>query len=401
MRWLLCAIDAMLNLGERYFVDVHRSISSSDKIDCSWAESRRRRSMPGHDIIVIGASAGGVEALPKLVRGLPPDLPAALLVVLHLPPSAQSFLPEILQRSGQLPAFHPKDRTPIEHGLIYVAPPDHHLLVEDGKVRVVHGPRENRHRPAIDPLFRTAAQWHGARVVGIILTGYLGDGTGGLETIKIHGGVTVVQDPAEALAPSMPKNALRSVQIDHCLPVAKISDLILKLAHQPVRSFRVSPEAKRSELAYDDMTMNPEALNGKYGPPTGFICPECNGPLWEGQTKKVLHYQCLVGHRYSPESLLTDEAEALERGLWAAVKTLEERSALLRRLATRSVSLDQKAITGSFESKAQDCIRDALLIRKIIQGAALKHDDASLPKTGAEGRRLKKKRPTTRSAKRR
>src|SRR5438105_14310714 len=186
--------------------------------------------MPGHDIIVVGASAGGVEALVTLTRLLPRKLPAAVVVVLHVPAQSPSLLPDILNRAGVLKAVHATDNLEIKHSRIYIAPPDHHMLVEHGKVRVVHGPKENRHRPAIDPLFRSAAWSYGPRVTGVVLSGTLDDGAAGMWAVRSCGGTTVVQDPAEALYPSMPINAMRHIKVDHCLPVREIVSLIDKLA---------------------------------------------------------------------------------------------------------------------------------------------------------------------------
>src|SRR5437660_250222 len=174
--------------------------------------------MPGHDIIVVGASAGGVETLTTITRALPRNLPAAIFIVLHIPAQSPSFLPNILNRFGVLDAVHPEDGTQIEHGHIYVAPPDHHMLVEYGKIRIVRGPKENRHRPAVDPLFRSAAAVYGPRVTGVILTGSLDDGTAGLLAVKRHSGIAIVQDPDEAIYPGMPLSALEHVQVDHILP---------------------------------------------------------------------------------------------------------------------------------------------------------------------------------------
>src|SRR5579864_7798260 len=186
--------------------------------------------MPGHDIIVIGASAGGVEALVKLVGQLPGDLPAAVFVVLHIPAESPSLLPGILERSGPLPASQPGDNEAIRSGHIYVASPDYHLLIEQGRVRQMRGPKENRHRPAIDPLFRSAALTYGPRVVGVILTGALDDGTAGLLAVKRRGGVAIVQDPDEALYPSMPLSALENVEVDYTLPLASIGPQLEQLA---------------------------------------------------------------------------------------------------------------------------------------------------------------------------
>jgi hypothetical protein len=188
----------------------------------------------GRNIVVVGASAGGVEALIGLVGGLPSDLPAALFVVLHIPSTGTGMLPEILRRKGPLPADHARDGEPIEPSRICVAPPNHHLLIRDGRVRLSVGPRENRQRPALDPLFRTAARAHGRRVVGIVLSGSLDDGTAGLGAVKARGGVAIVQDPAEALFDSMPRSALASIEFDAILPVARIGAELARLAREPV-----------------------------------------------------------------------------------------------------------------------------------------------------------------------
>jgi two-component system, chemotaxis family, protein-glutamate methylesterase/glutaminase len=190
--------------------------------------------MPGHDIVVVGASAGGVETLIKLVEKLPADLPASVFVVLHIPAQNPSLMPEILSRSGQLKAVHPMDDEAIQQRCIYVAPPDLHLLVERGRVHLLRGPKENRHRPAIDPLFRSAAAAYGPRVVGVVLTGSLDDGTAGLLAIKRLGGVAIVQDPVDALYPSMPLHALEHVDVDYKLPVSEIGPLITRLAYEPL-----------------------------------------------------------------------------------------------------------------------------------------------------------------------
>ena len=179
-------------------------------------------------IVVIGASVGGVEAIGFLAAALPPDFAAAVLVVLHVG-AHRSVLPRLLSQRGPLPACHPGDGDLIRPGRIYVAPPDQHLLVEPGCVRLARGPRENWARPAVDPLFRSAARAYGPHVVGVILTGGLNDGTAGLFEVKRHGGVAVVQDPGDALSPGMPQSALRHVAVDHCLPLPAIPALLAAL----------------------------------------------------------------------------------------------------------------------------------------------------------------------------
>src|SRR5256886_2817550 len=245
---------------------------------------RSTGSRPTHDIVVVGASAGGVEALVALVRGLPADLPAALFVVLHIPPYSASQLPAILTHHGPLPAAHATHGEAIAPGRIYVAPPDHHLLVRDGQVELTRGPRENGSRPAVDPLFRSAARAHGSRVVGIVLSGALGDGSVGMMTIAARGGVTVVQDPKEALFESMPRAALQSVRVDHILPVHQIPALLGRLARAPAaeKGFptRSTMDEMMPHLVRRDITA--QERNERSGEATVYTCPECGGTLWQG-----------------------------------------------------------------------------------------------------------------------
>ncbi|MGH2510533.1 MAG: chemotaxis protein CheB [Ktedonobacteraceae bacterium] len=261
--------------------------------------------MPGHDIIVIGTSAGGVAALIALVHEIPPDLPAAVFVVLHVPAETPSLLPDILSRAGPLPVSHPTNGAPIEYGHIYVAPPDYHLLIEREYMQLVRGPKENRHRPAIDPLFRSAAGAYGQRVVGVILTGALNDGTAGLLAIKRSGGVAVIQDPAEALYASMPQSALQHVQIDYQLQLAAMGPLLAKLAQERViAKIPAVPEDLGKEI--NVITIETSFSNDKEAldKPSGFSCPECSGVLWEMPDQAFLRFRCRIGHALSAENVL-------------------------------------------------------------------------------------------------
>jgi two-component system, chemotaxis family, protein-glutamate methylesterase/glutaminase len=231
--------------------------------------------LPRHDIIVIGASAGGVEALKELVSGLPPDFPVVMFVVLHIPAQSPSMLPSILSRFGALEAIHPEDGEAIQPGRIYVAPPNHHLLVKGGYVRIVRGPRENRHRPAADPLFRSAAHAYGPRVVGVVLTGTLDDGTAGLLAVKARGGVAIVQDPNEALYPGMPRSALENAEVDYCLRLSGIAARLVQLANEPVESegAYAMPEGIEIESKIAQMEGSNMENVEKLGSPSVFTCP--------------------------------------------------------------------------------------------------------------------------------
>jgi two-component system, chemotaxis family, protein-glutamate methylesterase/glutaminase len=218
--------------------------------------------MPGHDIIVIGASSGGIEALIEVVARLPEELPAAVFVVVHISPRSVSLLPEILNRAGPLTAAHAKNNEKIKVGRIYVARPDFHLLIHDGAVRLVRGPKENNTRPAIDPTFRTAAHAYGSRVVGILLSGTLDDGTAGLQAVKLRGGVAVVQDPADALFPDMPLNAIAAVAVDHVLPKGEIAPLLARLAREPASpNGGRAPETMEKEIEIAAMNMMSEPVD--------------------------------------------------------------------------------------------------------------------------------------------
>jgi two-component system chemotaxis response regulator CheB len=338
--------------------------------------------MPGHDIIAIGASAGGVEALQALVRWLPRDLPAALFVVLHVPPDGMSVLPQILSRAGELPAAHAMDGEPIVHGRIYIAPPDHHLIVERDAVRVTRGPRENRARPAVDPLFRSAALAYGPRVVSVILSGSLDDGTAGSMAVKQRGGISVVQDPDEALFVGMPTSALTNDRPDYCLPIAEISALLIRLASEPVPegSDGEAPKALVKEIAAAEMEMSEIDDKQKNGTPSVFGCPECGGVLWELIDGKMLRYRCRVGHAYSADSLLADQTDHLEASLWAALRALEEKAALAERLHDRSHERGNAVAARRFAEQAATAREHAATVRELLVngGSAAEEVDADI-----------------------
>lgn len=324
--------------------------------------------MPGHDVIAVGASAGGVEALIALVSKLPADLPAAIFLVLHIPAQSPSLLPEILNRAGPLHALHPADGEAIHSGYIYVASPDHHLLVEEGIVRVVRGPRENRHRPAIDPLFRSAARTYGTRVVGVILTGSMDDGTAGLLAIKRRGGVTVVQDPHDALFASMPRSAIAHVEVDHVVPLSGIGLLLVQLCHEQTAAQGSYPISKDMEMETKLAAMDTQiGQDGEHvGTPSVFSCPECGGVLWEVQDGNLLRFRCRVGHAYSVDSILAGQTEAVEEALWTALKTLEESVSFSRRMANDARKGGKDWLEKRFSEKAQEAEQHAAVIKQVL-----------------------------------
>lgn len=327
--------------------------------------------MPGvngvrHDVIVIGASLGGVEALQKLVGGLQVNLQATVLIVLHVWAAAESFLPHLLQRAGPLPAEHPRDGDIPQPGHIYVAPPDLHLLIEDGRMRLVRGPKENMHRPAVDVLFRTAAQCFGPRVVGILLTGYGGDGAAGLVAIDRRSGLSIVQDPEESRAPGMPESALRLMKPDYKLRVSEIAPVVNRLVQQKIPSMVASaPSGECAAESGDPMTNEVDLSYARTDSPTGFICPDCGGALWERTEDGAMKFRCRIGHAYSPESLLDAENESVESALWTAVRSLEESAAIARRVAQL-----MPAGAAEFEEKARERQQHAHVIRALLSRQA-------------------------------
>lgn len=254
--------------------------------------------MPKKDIIVIGASAGGIEALRLIVRDLPKDFAASIFVVLHTAPQSPGILDQILARAGSLPATNATDKEQIQPGRMYVAPPDHHLLIEPGIVRVTKGPKENRFRPAIDPLFRSAAQAYGARVVGLILTGGLDDGTAGLRAVKQLGGTAIVQDPEDAVAPSMPASARRYVEVDYCLPLVEIAAQLVRLTGTPAEEKGAAQVQDGMEIetkiAKEDEAIGVGVRN--LGKPSSYACPECHGVLLQLKEVDRIRFRCHTGH---------------------------------------------------------------------------------------------------------
>ncbi len=308
------------------------------------------------DIVVIGASAGGIQALQTIMAGLPEGFLASIFVVVHSSPDSPGVLADILQRAGPLPALTVRARERIQRGCIYVAAPDFHLIVEDGFVDAGRGPRENRFRPAVDPLFRSAAMTYGPRVVGIILSGGLDDGSAGLWAVKQQGGSTIVQDPADALVASMPLNAMRYVEVDHCVPAAQIPALLQRLANEstPRGGTTVSKELKTEvEIArgHEPLEAGVEAL----GQPSIYACPECHGVLLKLKDGSRTRFRCHTGHAYSPLTLLSEFDGRLQEALGNAVRALQEKALLMRHLAEHEEvahgELGQSLLEGADEAE--------------------------------------------------
>lgn len=308
-------------------------------------------------VIAIGSSAHGIEALQQLVRQLPGNLPAAVLVVQHTAPDGPGFLPWILSRAGSLPAAHAQDGEAIEPGRIYVAPPDRHLLVrEGGKLHLSHGPKENRSRPAVDATFRSLALACGAAAVGVVLTGYLDDGTAGLLTIKAQGGLAVVQDPHEALAPSMPASALRHVEVDHCCSLAAMGSLLTELAQDPPppAPMPADPSLARFEalLAAGRFGVGEKPWLDQLASPSGLNCPDCRSALYELKEGRFMRFRCRCGHGFSARTLLSEQALVRENFMASLFGSLAEEAALARRLSKDEGSAQTSPLAQAWMARA-------------------------------------------------
>jgi two-component system chemotaxis response regulator CheB len=308
------------------------------------------------DLVVIGASAGGVEVLRRIVSELPGDLAATVCVVLHIAPGSPSALAPILQRAGQLPCRTAVDGEQLRPGEILVAPPDRHLIIEDGRVKLALGPRENGHRPAVDPLFRSAAQASGARVIGVVLSGTRDDGAAGLAVVKASGGAAIVQDPEEAMYSGMPASALAHVAVDVVAP----STLIAQAIESMVNGGDLPPNT------YRPTDPPPDARGDE---PFTTACPECGGVLSERTESGMSHWRCRVGHRFSPDSLVDAQAEGVEAALWAAVRALEDRHALLDRMAGQAERRGQVRSARSFRTRGATARDNAQQVREALNRA--------------------------------
>ncbi len=313
-------------------------------------------------IIVIGASAGGVDAIGRLTAALPADLDATLFVVLHIG-AHKSQLPALLNHSGQLQARHPGNGEAIRRGHIYVAPPDHHMVLEDGMIRLTRGPRENWARPAVDPLFRSAARAYGPGVVGIILTGGLNDGTAGLFEIKQRGGTTIVQDPDDAVDPGMPRSALRHVAVDHCLPLQDIPPLLAGLVAGR------TPDARMPIAALGSVKTGREDMTAEYklDDPAAVTCPDCGGALRRTELGTLTQFRCHIGHVYTAEVMVAAQFAAMEWALEAAMRSLSERGELCRLMADRSRKAEDASLAALWTGAMREAKERTGALRQLLE----------------------------------
>lgn len=340
------------------------------------------------DVIVVGASAGGVDALRAFIGALPGDLGAALFIVMHIPSGGTSALPQILGRVTTLPVRHPADGEPVRPGHVYVAPPDRHLLLSDDRIRLSRGPRQNGHRPAVDPLFRSAARAYGSRVVAVVLSGTLDDGAAGAARVVRQGGLVAAQDPEDAAYAGMPRSAIASSGTDVILPVRALAERVGELCgrYEPRRESTATVRPQDAEEVEDvaekpwDPPAEPdeEGLLAGPSPPgpeqrtgTVYVCPDCGGPLFELDEANHLWYRCRVGHGWSIDGLLDEQATAVENALWTAVRSLDERAELSGRLAETAKDRGNRLSAGTFAEMGADARSAAEVIRRLLQGGDL------------------------------
>ena len=323
--------------------------------------------MKTHHVIAIGTSAGGVEALKAIVRLLPENFAASIHIVQHVSSTKSSGLAVVLNQVGKVKATFARDKEFIEPGRIYIAPPDYHLLLESDRVRVIRGPRENRMRPAIDPLFRSAAVAYNSYATGIILTGMLDDGTAGLQAIKACGGMAIAQDPEEAKYPSMPQNAIDNVAVDRIVSIKEIPAILnQRIQEKPAVVTDIPSDLLLEVPITRDAITAPETM-AEIGTPVAHSCPSCGGPLWQIGTNSLLYYRCHVGHAFTSSALIEEQSQATEKALWVALRTLEERSRLLKNMSNRYAKHGAEALAETHLERSREALEHSFAIRDLIR----------------------------------
>jgi two-component system chemotaxis response regulator CheB len=329
-------------------------------------------------IIVMGASTGGFEAYKKIIQELPADFNHSIFIVWHMSPEVRGVLPHVLNGINSIYAAHAYDNEEIKPNRIYIARPDYHMIIEEGKIRVTHGPKENRFRPAIDPLFRSAAYEFGNRVIGVILTGGLDDGSAGLWSVKHFGGLTIVQDPLNAEVSSMPANAIEKVEVDYVVALSEIPELILRLSNQEtpkIKEVMKDDQTKKEiEIAAEKRAM--EKGNLIFPELTPYTCPECHGVLSRLHNGKIIRYRCHTGHAYSADALIVALTEKIEDGLYNAIRGMDETVMLLNHLGDHYAEINQPKLAATYFRKAKEADDRSELVRK----AAYSHELLSVEK---------------------
>ena len=321
--------------------------------------------MACHDIIVLGASAGGIEALRVVISTLPRNLAAALFAVVHIAAQSENLLAQSFARKTALRVKTAEGEEPLEHGRLLVAPADHHLLVHKDRVAITRGPRENLWRPSIDVLFRSAAVAHGPRVIGVILSGALDDGSVGIVAIKHCGGIALAQEPDEAIFPDMPAAAIRTGHIDHVMPIKEIGPMLLRLVELPADTTTPIPGELKFEADIAATGRSTQAVQEQLGELSPYTCPECGGPLWK-QNGQILRFRCLIGHGYTANALLDAPGHDVDATLWMAVRQFEQRAQLQFEMGQEQTASGHVPRATFYQQRAAEMRAHAQVLRTLL-----------------------------------
>lgn len=325
--------------------------------------------MPNRDIMVIGGSSGATTPLSTILGRFRNDLPAAIFVVLHIPAWGIGMLSTVAAAASGLPVRQAEHGLEIENGHVYLAAPDHHLLLSDGHMLFGRGPRENMVRPAIDPLFRSAALHYGPRVIGVVLSGLLSDGAAGLNAIKRCGGIAVVQDPADALADEMPRRAMEATTVDLCLPGDRLGDVLSELVREQAGTPLPKPPEIKLEVAIAAGDRIDSEKIASIGDPAPLTCPSCGGVLAVAKTDGPLRFRCQVGHAYAADVLASEQESQVDEALRIALRIIEERAELVSRMAQDCRLRGRVPIAETYESRAAEYRKYSDAIRKVMLGS--------------------------------
>lgn len=322
--------------------------------------------MNNRDIIVIGGSAGATAPLKDILGRLPPDLPAAVFIVLHIPARGLGILSTVASAAGPLPVRQAENGMKVENGRIYIAAPDHHLLVYDSHIVLGRGPRENMVRPAIDPLFRSAAMYYGPRVIGVVLSGLLSDGASGLNAIKRCGGVALVQDPGDATADEMPRRALEATEVDLVVPSARLGDVLSDMARERAGATLPIPPDIRLEvdIAAGERIDTPSLRS--IAEPSALTCPGCGGVLSKLKLGSPLRFRCQVGHAYAADVVAKEQEGRVDEALRVALRIIEERAELVARMAEDGRQTGRRAVAEMYDARAAEYREYAETIRRAV-----------------------------------
>jgi len=322
--------------------------------------------LPNRDIIVIGGSSGATAPLKDILGSLPADMPAAVFIVLHIPARGIGILSTVAAVAGRLPVKQAADGLPIEHGTVYLAAPDHHLLITEGRLALGRGPRENLVRPAIDALFRSAALAYGPRVIGVVLSGLLSDGAAGLEAIKRRGGLAVVQEPSDALADEMPRRALEASSVDFCVAGDKIGDVLAELANgQAGEAGPVPPDLQLEVQIAAGERIDSETLSA-IATPAALTCPSCGGVLSALKAEQPLRFRCQVGHAFTADVLAKEQESRIDEAMRIALRIIDERAQLVRRMAADARANGRSAVAEMYEGRAEEYRKYSEVIRQAV-----------------------------------